>query len=120
MMSTLRYRGIAGTLLILACCLAGQARAITAGPNSPGAVFNDVSFGTVAWTTPGNAAASDDAYAQSAPGGSSSNYLEATNFSLGVPASAIIQGIEVGIEKTASADLGPNFIVDSRVRIVKG
>ena len=119
-MFMLRYRGIAGVALLLTCSLAGQARALSNGPNSPGAVFNDVSFGSVAWTTPANAQASDDAYAQAAPGAGSSNYLEATNFGLAIPASAIIDGIEVGIEKSATADSGPNFVADSRVRIVKG
>jgi len=101
---------------LLTCCLAGQARALTAGPNSPGATFNDVSFGTVAWTSPGNATASDDTYAQASPGGGNTNYLEANNFNLGVPASGIIDGIEVGIEKRSA--LGS--IVDARIRIVKG
>jgi hypothetical protein len=85
-------------------------------PNSPGASFNDVTFGTVAWTTPGNATASDDVTAQAAPGGGDTNYLHANNFNLQVPASAIIDGIEVGIEKHSA--LGT--VIDSRVRIVKG
>ena len=110
-----RCRGIAGLALSIAC-VATQAHALTAGPNSPGATFNDVSFGTVAWTTPGNALASDDAYAQASPGGGDTNYLAANNFNLTVPASAIIDGIEVAIEKRS---LG-GTIVDSRVRIIKG
>jgi hypothetical protein len=93
-----------------------DARAQQAGPNGPGAVFNDVTFGTVAWTTPANAQTSDDMYAQVAPGSGFSNYLEATNFNMLVPAAAIIEGIEVKIERRS----GVGSIVDARVRIVKG
>jgi hypothetical protein len=83
---------------------------------SPGASFNDVTFGTIAWTTPGNAMASDDAYAQAAPGGGDTNYLHANNFSFNVPPPAEIRGIEVDIERRSA--LGT--VVDSRVRLVKG
>lgn len=93
-----------------------NAAAQSAGPNAPGAAFNDVTFGTVAWTTPGNAQTSDDTYAQVAPGSGFSNYLEATNFNMQVPAAAIVEGIEVNIERRS----GVGSIVDARVRIVKG
>lgn len=89
---------------------------VTAGPNSPGAVFNDVTFGTVPWTTPGNGVASDDMYAQASPGGGNTNYLHANNFNLQIPSPAIIDGIEVAIEKRSIS----GTIFDSRVRIVKG
>jgi len=111
-----RRRGIAGLTLLMAWGVVTQAHALTAGPNSPGAAFNTVTFGTIAWTTPGNAIASDNAYAQAAPGGADTNYLEANNFNLSVPASAIIDGIEVAIEKRSLS----GTIFDSRVRIVKG
>ncbi len=115
-MRMLRYRWIGGIALFAACCFGTQASALTAGPNSPGAAFNDVSFGTVAWTNPGNALASDDSYAVAAPGGGFTNYLEANNFNLGIPTSAIIDGIEVAIEKRSVG----GTVVDGRVRIVKG
>lgn len=111
-----RCRGIAGLAVLMAFGAVAPVHALTAGPNSPGASFNEVSFGTVPWTNPGNALASDNAYAQAAPGGGSTNYLEANNFGLSVPASAIIDGIEVAIEKRSLA----GTIFDSRVRIVKG
>lgn len=115
-MFTARRRGITGLALSMALAVVTQAYGLTAGPNSPGASFNNVTFGTVGWTTPGNATASDDATAQAAPGGGHTNYLEANNFNMAVPASAIIDGIEVAIEKHSA--LGS--VVDSRVRIVKG
>ena len=115
-MFTALRRGITGLALLMAFGIVGQAHALTAGPNDPGATFNEVSFGTVAWTNPGNGMGSDDAYAQAAPGGGNTNYLEASNFGLSVPASAIIDGIEVNIEKVCSTA----NCVDARVRIVKG
>jgi hypothetical protein len=93
-----------------------HAQLLSEGPNDPGASFNDVTFGTVAWTTPGNATASDDAYAQAAPGGGDTNYLHANNFNFSIPSPAVIKGIEVSIERHAA--LGT--IKDSRLRIVKG
>jgi hypothetical protein len=85
------------------------------GPNSPGTVANDASFGTASWTLPGNAAASDNVYAQAAPGGTPSQYLKATDFGFSLPAVAAVRGILVQIEKRS---LGGS-VVDARVRIVK-
>lgn len=89
---------------------------VTAGPNDPGATFNDVTFGTVPWTTPGNAVASDNAYAQASPGGGNTNYLHANNFNMQIPAPAVIDGIEVAVERRSIS----GSIFDARVRIVKG
>ena len=58
---------IAAALCAALIAAAPDASAQSAGPNAPGAAFNDVTFGTVAWTTPANAQASDNAYAQVAP-----------------------------------------------------
>jgi hypothetical protein len=114
-----RARRLLAALTVLA--VAGSspatfAQQITTGPNSPGATFNDVTFGTVAWTTPGNAGASDDTYAQASPGGGSTNYLHANNFNLQIPPPAVIEGIEVNVEKRSLS----GTVLDSRVRIVKG
>jgi hypothetical protein len=70
----------------------------------------------VAWTTPGNAGASDDTYAQASPGGGNTNYLHANNFNLQIPPPAFIEGIEVTVEKRSLS----GTVIDSRVRIVKG
>lgn len=93
----------------------GAAKAESDGPNSPGAVANDASFGTAAWTLPGNAAASDNVYAQAAPGGTPTQYLKATDFGFSLPAVAAVKGILVQIEKRS---LGGS-VSDARVRIVK-
>lgn len=116
-MTASRSRWTVGLVLLAGCILAGPAPAqqLTAGPNSPGASFNDVSFGTASWTNPANALASDDASAVAAPGGGSTHYLHANNFNLNIPASAVIDGIEVAVEKRSSV----GTVLDSRVRIVK-
>ena len=89
----------------------------TQGPLSPGTVVNDTGVGTVAWSSPGNATASDNVRASaSVPTTASSNYLKATNFGFTLPAGAIINGIKLEIEKQAvSLD-----VLDNRIRLVKG
>lgn len=90
----------------------------TAGPNSPGTLANDATFGVNSWSNVANAGASDDVYATSSSmSGQSTNYLKATNFGFAIDAGATINGITVGIEKKCSAGADTT---DSRVRIVKG
>ena len=73
---------------------------------TPGTLASQDLGGTPArvdWTSPSNAAASDDAYATNAPG---PHYfgdgLRATNFGFSIPSGAAIVGIEVEIERKAS------------------
>jgi len=95
----------------------GVSAQISEGPNSPGAVVSDASFGTSPWFATGNAAASDNSWAQGAPAGlGPTQYLKATTFGFAIPAPAQIVGIEATIER--HSNLGT--IKDSRVRIVKG
>jgi cysteine-rich repeat protein len=92
------------------------ARAQSEGPNPPGLVVNDNSFGTNPWNQPGNATVSDDLYANTSAGGVPTNYLKATGFGFGVPASAVIDGIEVDVERRSAA----GSVFDAAARIVKG
>ena len=90
------------------------------GPLSGGTFADDATVGTVAWTNPSNAGASDDVYAVVVltVAGSQlvSHYLKATNFGFSIPTGATINGIVVEIErKTDNA-----FIKDNAVRIIKG
>lgn len=79
--------------------------------------MDDAGVGTTAWTNPGNAAASDNAYATcSLSSNVQSHYLKATNFGFSIPTGAAIAGIVVEIERS-QVDSG---ISDNRVRIVKG
>jgi hypothetical protein len=84
---------------------------------SPGTIVDDASYGTVAWRNPGNAAASDDLYADTSLAFASpmqTHYLKATNFGFTIPAGMTITGIKVEIERHAL-----NYVVDNRVRLVK-
>jgi hypothetical protein len=91
----------------------------TAGPNAPGTLVSDSSVGAVAWSNPGNAAASDGSYATAVIGAAvtPSEYLKVTNFGFAIPAGATIDGITVAVERSSSQ---ANRVNDSAVRIVKG
>jgi len=72
------------------------------GWHNPGTVISDsASGGTKAWGNPANAKTSNNVYAiaAGASGGGNSYYLKCTNFSMGVPAGATIDGILVQIER---------------------
>lgn len=76
------------------------------GPQGPrdGTVFaSDGTIGVVAWVDPGNAAASDNAYATAVlSGGQGSEYLKVTGFGFSIPTTATIKGIVVEWEVKAS------------------
>jgi cysteine-rich repeat protein len=102
--------------LAVANLVGGVARAQSEGPNSPGNVVNDASFGTNPWNMTGNATVSDDLYANTSAGGVPTNYLEATDFGFSVPGTAVIDGIEVDVERRSAA----GTVFDAAARIVKG
>ena len=90
----------------------------TTGPNSPSTVVNDTAVGTIAWSNPGNAAASDDNEAQAAIGGSDiTNYLKATNFGFSIPTGDNIDGVKVEIERRGN---GANRTKDNIVSLIIG
>lgn len=91
------------------------AHATTAGPNHPGTVVSDASFGTNPWSDTANAQASDDAYASVSPGGNPTEYLKGTNFGFSLPAGAVIIGISASVEHVS----GGGTVVDASVKIVK-
>ena len=79
----------------------------TAGPNSPGTLVNDSGWphGTANWVNPGNAGASDNAYASITPllNNRGSSALLATNFGFSIPAGATVTNITVDVECKVSA-----------------
>jgi len=87
----------------------------TAGPNSGSTFADDAGVGTVAWTNPGNAAASDDSRAEATLTGTHSHYLKATGFGFSIPAGATINGITVEIERHYTT-IG---VFDNRIRLVR-
>lgn len=74
----------------------------SSGPNSGGTFANDATVGTVDWSSPSNASASDNAYATAGSGtgagGITTKYLKATNFGFSIPGGATIDGILVEVE----------------------
>jgi hypothetical protein len=86
------------------------------GFKSPGTMADDSSVGAIAWGNVDNAKLSDNNMAGATLGAFDiSHYLKATNFSMGVPAGATINGIEVTIECYSQ-----QYVVDNSVKIVKG
>jgi hypothetical protein len=108
-------RSLIAGAVVLASATVATAQ-LSEGPLSPGTVVNDAVSGTSLWVNPGNAAASDDALASTAPGGTPSQFLKATSFGFSIPSPAEITGIEVTVERRS---LG-GTVVDAAVRIVKG
>lgn len=86
--------------------------------NTGRTIVSDAGTGSVAWSNPGNAGRSDDAYATASLTSSNpSEYLKLTNFGFRIANDATILGIRVEVERTASAN---NAIYDNAVRLVKG
>jgi hypothetical protein len=87
---------------------------------SPGTVADDSSTGTVAWTNPGNAKASDNSYATATfTSLAESHYLKATNFGFALPEAATITGILATVERHAGENVA-HWIVDQEASILKG
>lgn len=110
-------------LLIIPFILLGfwlyQVEASDTGALSPGTMADDDTVGTIAWSNPNNAKASDNVYAvaiDSSGSTSYTHYLKATNFGFSIPSGATINGILAEIERYRS-DLSD--VYDSEVKIVK-
>ena len=76
------------------------------GPLSPSSGTNNSETGTIAWNTPENITASDNAYA-SVSTSANTNYLFGTNFGFTITGPGNIDGIQVEIEKK---ELSPNAV----------
>lgn len=91
------------------------------GPRSGGTFANDATVGTVDWSGPSNASASDNSYATSGsgtdPAGITTKYLKATNFGFSIPGGATIDGILVEVEGKHVSATGSD--TTSGVKLVK-
>jgi|GEM_PF-5775413 len=113
-------RAIIVCALALGFALSASAESLLAPPSivvsSPGA--------NAIWALPENAAASDDAYASVSasfvedPVNQNTNGLKATGFGFAVPASSVIDGLLVEIEKSATLS-DANNAVDLSVRLAR-
>lgn len=87
------------------------------GPKFPTAGTDDSSFGTTAWSNPGNITASDNTYATiNAANGVDSHYLSGTGFGFAIPSNATITGIKLEIERKGVCT---GCVMDKRVRLIK-
>src|SRR5688572_12412128 len=105
----------------LACglLLSGAAHAL-AQTRNPTTCVNDASIGTVAWSNPGNALASDAARATSVVvGAGTTNYLRCTGYGFTIPPGARIDGILINVERRTSA-ITAGGSQDAAVRVVQG
>lgn len=68
--------------------------------NSPGTATS-ASPGSIAWTTPNNIMASDNSYASATNG--TSETITASNFGFNLPTNAVVDGIEVDVERYGRA-----------------
>jgi len=83
-----------------------------------GAGANNADAGDVAWTNPGNVTASDDARATAnVASPDTTQYLHATSFGHALPAGATVTGVEVRVERHASA---ADRVQDHTVQLIKG
>lgn len=88
------------------------------GFQAPGTAADDAMVGSNVWSNPSNATSSNNQYATVtlAVVKSSSDYLKTTNYTFtSVASNAIIEGIQVRVERKASADLA----IENSVKIVK-
>jgi len=114
---------IAIVLLALASLPVSPVFADTAGPNNPGAGSEVNGPGTVGWSNESNILTSNNQRAEvqlnSSPSGNiTSEYLQGRNFNFAIPTNAIIQGIQVSIERYTSG-VTPPFNRDNEVRLLK-
>lgn len=90
----------------------------TTGPNSGGTFANDTTVGTTNWTSPSNAASSNNSKADSGSLTTQSTYyLKATNFGFSI--TGTIDGITVEIERMCSS-FGGQKMRDNSLKLVVG
>jgi hypothetical protein len=89
------------------------------GPNQPLTVVDSASYGSTAWSNPGNivpGASAQPATVNTGSSGTNSHYLQATNFGFGIPSRATVVGVQVQITRKSAA----GAVNDNVVELVKG
>ncbi len=97
------------------------ALAQVAGPRNAGTGANNAGTGTIPWSSVASITAADGVSSTAAiTSGASTNYIQGTNYGFTIPTGAVIDGIEVIINRRTSSTAGGRFMSDNIVRIVKG
>lgn len=116
LISSLRRRALLTLGLgLLLCGQIASAITVTASPTTCTSV---VGIGTVNWTNPARAVASDGSYATAAVDGTTTRYLQCTGYGFAIPAAATITGITVNVERRSSS-VANGGSQDAAMRIVK-
>lgn len=94
---------------------------LSEGPNSGSTFVDDSGVGSVTWSNPGRAVASDNSRAEAILStGNISHYLKATGFGFNIPTNATIVGIEFKIERQGNQNPNGVHIEDNSIKLVKG
>ncbi len=104
---------------VLVGVLAGGALAASTGPNHPGTAASDSSNGSSqAWSNLTNALTQNDLYADATvnKANPTTQYLKLTNFGFSIATDAVIDGIQVEVDRYTST----GQIIDQSVKLVKG
>lgn len=86
-----------------------------------GAGSNNSSIGSLAWTNPDNVVIDDSTNARATAlvvGETITQYLLATNFGFSLPLDAIINGIMITINRSATSNNAANYVIDNEIRLV--
>jgi hypothetical protein len=127
-MKSRRFWGVLAAVILTLMMLfasASPVMAASAGPRNAGTAATVDHADNTDWTgspTLIAAIAADDANFASVDlhNGSTSDYLEATNYGFTIPTGATINGIQVTIMRYSSSNSGGSSIDDAHVRIIKG
>lgn len=90
-----------GLLLCLLLCL-HQLLFTQTGPNSPATSTNNASIGSIAWTNPGNAVSSNNAYATVTSKGIT-NYISTSGYGFSISIPSSIAGIQLEVERSTNS-----------------
>lgn len=86
---------------------------------SPTNCVDNGGVGTITWSNPGRAMASDNSYATASVNDNQiSHYLQCTGYGFAIPANAVINGITVNVERNSSTTTA-TVPTDYQVRLVK-
>ena len=106
--------------LITSLCFTSVFGQVSSGWTNPGTSSNLLSLGTVSFLFTSNITTSDNGYSvvTATVLNEVTHYISATNFGFSIPAGAVIDGIEVRAER--SATLATDAITDNSVRLIIG
>ncbi len=96
-MNSVRHFFIVGLLFLNTILLYSQT-----GPNSPATSTNNTSTGSIAWTNPGNAVSSNNAYATVTSKGIT-NYISTSGYGFGISIPSSIAGIQLEVERSTNS-----------------